>query len=181
MARAKTPLRICSFPPAGNKLARILILGSMPGEASLAANQYYAHPRNHFWPIMGEVFGAYPELPYKERLAVLAKSGVIMWESLQSCLRQGSLDSAIEEELPNDFTTFLAEHPRVTHVFFNGAKAEQSFRKHVLPTLKNADLVFQLLPSTSPAHAGRSLHQKLEIWRAALDAAAAYKKTSKSI
>lgn len=163
-------LRVCSFPPAGNRKARVLILGSMPGEASLKANQYYAHPRNHFWPIMGELFGAGPDLPYRKRLAVLAGAGVVLWESLESCVRPGSLDTAIEEELPNDFESFFATHRKITHVFFNGAKAEQSFRRHVLPTLSHAGLILQRLPSTSPAHAGRNLAAKLEHWIAVKDA-----------
>ncbi|MDB5490677.1 MAG: hypothetical protein JWO78_526 [Micavibrio sp.] len=148
----------------------MVILGSMPGEASLAANQYYAHPQNQFWPIMGELFGAGRDLPYKKRLAILARSGVIMWESLQSCIRTGSLDSAIQEEIPNDFEAFLKDHPYVTHLFFNGAKAEHSFKKYVLPNLRNKKLVLTKLPSTSPAHAGMNFSKKLEHWQAVAEA-----------
>ena len=160
---------INSFPPVGNKSDRVVILGSMPGEASLAANQYYAHPQNQFWGIMGELFGATRDLPYAKRLAVLARSGVIMWETLQSCVRVGSLDTAIQDEIPNDFQTFLREYPRVTHLFFNGAKAEHSFKKHVLPALGEHGLILRKLPSTSPAHAGMTLARKLEQWQAVAD------------
>jgi TDG/mug DNA glycosylase family protein len=161
--------RVCSFAPTGNGQARILILGSMPGELSLAANQYYAHPRNQFWPIMGELFGALPSLPYRERLARLEGARVSLWESLQSCVRSGSLDSNITEEIPNDFHSFLKDHPCVTHIFFNGAKAEQSFKRHVLPGLGRPDLILQKLPSTSPAHAGMNPAAKIKIWKEALE------------
>ena len=138
---------------------------------SLAANQYYAHPRNAFWPIMGVIAGAHPTLPYAQRLKVLTGSGIMMWEALQSCVRLGSLDTAIRDEVPNDFNSFLAAHTRITHIFFNGAKAEQSFRKHVLPTLEYTELILEKLPSTSPAHAGMSLVDKLEKWQDAFERA----------
>jgi len=162
--------RIHSFAPVENADANILILGSMPGKASLAAGQYYAHHRNMFWTIMGEFIGAHPGLPYEERLKMLRSSGIALWDVLHSCVRKSSLDSHIEasSEVPNDFNAFLLQHPGVTHVFFNGAKAEQSFRKHVMPTLKSATLQYQRLPSTSPANAGMSYQQKLFAWRSVI-------------
>ncbi len=169
MANHKPSPRISSFPPLGNKNASILILGSMPGEASLAANQYYAHPRNQFWLIIGELIGIKSTLPYEERVEALIKSRIILWESLQSCIRKGSLDSAILEEIPNDFHLFLAQHNLITHIFFNGAKAEHSFRRHVLPDLNRPDITFKKLPSTSPAHAGMSYAAKLEKWKEAFE------------
>lgn len=157
--------RICSFPPLAKKDARVLILGSMPGVASLDAQQYYAHPRNLFWPIMGELVGAGPDLPYAERIRVLQAHRIAVWDVLQSCVREGSLDSAIAEEVPQDFRGFFKAHPDVEYVFFNGGKARQSFQRYVAKTLDNIEqLHFELLPSTSPAHAARSFAEKTQIW-----------------
>src|SRR3990170_8767558 len=138
MMRRKPHIR--SFPPIGAPDAALLILGSMPGRASLLANQYYAHPRNAFWPIMGELFGAGPEMPYARRVRVLKHAGIAVWDVLASCTRGGSLDSDIDEEsiVPNDFAWFFGAHPRVQTVFFNGAKAEASFRRYVLQGLPAA-------------------------------------------
>lgn len=160
-----------SFPPIDNRAARVLVLGSMPGTASLAAGEYYAHPRNLFWPIMGALVGADPALPYAERVARLAAAGIALWDVLESCVRPGSLDSAIDDASaePNDFATFFAQHPRIGHVFFNGAKAEQVFRRRVLGQVPLPPLQLQRLPSTSPAHAGRTLAQKLDAWRVVAD------------
>ena len=159
--------RARSFAPVENSDAVVLILGSMPGKASLAAGQYYAHPRNSFWPIMGELVGAHPGLPYAERLQVLKSSGIALWDVIASCTRQSSLDSRIEPAsvVPNDFESFFRSHPAIRQVFFNGAKAEQCFRRHVRPLLKQQALHCRRLPSTSPAHAGMSYPEKLNAWR----------------
>ena len=160
--------RLQSFPPVSAPDATVLILGSMPGVASLQAGQYYAHPRNGFWPIMGELYGARRELPYTERLTRLQAAGVALWDVLQSCVREGSLDTAIDDcsSLPNDFEAFFRDHPAIKRVFFNGAKAEQCFRRQVLGKQAIPDgLLFVRLPSTSPAHAGMSLENKLGEWR----------------
>ncbi|MBX3665826.1 MAG: DNA-deoxyinosine glycosylase [Burkholderiales bacterium] len=156
-----------SFPPVADASARILILGSMPGEESLRAGRYYAHPRNAFWRLMGDLFGAGPELPYAQRKRRLKDAGVALWDVMASCTRAGSLDSAIAEDsiVPNDFQAFFATHRNIARVFFNGGKAEHSFRKHVLPTLVAQPLQFTRLPSTSPAHAARSYAQKRAKWR----------------
>lgn len=158
---------IRSFPPIADASARILILGSMPGEESLRAMQYYAHPRNAFWKLMGEFFDAGPQLPYEQRTQQLKKSGVALWDVLASCVRKGSLDSAIAADsiTPNDFQKFFAVHRKVTQIFFNGATAERSFRMHVLPGLTAQPLQFTRLPSTSPAHAALSHAQKRTAWQ----------------
>lgn len=154
------------FPPVVAADARLLILGSMPGQASLAAQAYYAHPQNAFWRIMGDLFGAGPALPYVERLAKLQAAGVALWDVMAACERPGSLDADIVpgSVRANDFAAFLAVNRRITHIFFNGAAAETAFRRLVLPTLAGGDLVLQRLPSTSPAHAALSYDKKLAIW-----------------
>jgi hypoxanthine-DNA glycosylase len=162
-----------SFPPVISAGARVLVLGSMPGQRSLDRQQYYAHPRNAFWPIMAELLGFSSDQPYPDRLQALQSHQVALWDVLSDCYRPGSLDSAIVESSveANDFGALFRRYPTLEAVFFNGAKAEQSFRKHVLPTLGDAAgaIRFQRLPSTSPAHASLSAAQKLEQWRRLLD------------
>ncbi|MBV9736396.1 MAG: DNA-deoxyinosine glycosylase [Acidisphaera sp.] len=157
------------MPPIIAVDGRTLILGSMPGARSLQARQYYAHPRNLFWQIMGELIGFDPALPYPARLEALTRAGLSLWDVLRSCVRKGSLDSAISTGIPNDFAAFFAGHPSLSRVFFNGGKSEAIFRRHVLSTLADADLVLRRLPSTSPAHASMGFAEKLRAWRAVLD------------
>ena len=156
--------RVQSFPPIVSERSKLLILGSMPGEMSLKVGEYYAHPRNAFWRIMGELFGAGPTLPYQERVAILQSVGVALWDSLQACTRPGSLDASITEEVANDFQALFAKYPNITHVFFNGSKAEAAFRRRVLPALLQDRYVFARLPSTSPAHAAIRLEDKVQAW-----------------
>lgn len=158
---------IRSFAPIATPKARVLILGSMPGVASLQAGQYYAHPQNAFWRIMGELIGAGPEKPYEERARRLKANGIALWDVLQSCIRPGSLDSDIRDEVPNDFAAFFAAHPRITHIGLNGGKAAASFKRHAARHCP-PDIAVATLPSTSPAHATRSVAEKCELWRTAL-------------
>ena len=160
-------LRVQCFAPIEDAAATLLILGSMPGKASLAAAQYYAHPRNAFWPVMGKLLGFSPDLPYEERLKILRSSGIALWDVLGSCIRTSSLDAHIEADslIPNDFQAFFRQHPHITQVFFNGTKAEQCFMKYVLPTLKTNSLHYQRLPSSSPANAGIPYEKKLLAWQ----------------
>ncbi|WP_072806404.1 DNA-deoxyinosine glycosylase [Rhodococcoides yunnanense] len=153
-----------SFPPIIGPSAHTLILGSMPGVASLAADEYYAHPRNAFWQIMGELFDAGPHVAYPERTATLSRRGIAVWDVLKLCTRHGSLDSAIDESsiVPNDFAGLLRENPSIERVFFNGAKAESSYARHVAPPERT--LAFARLPSTSPAHASMTFADKLAAW-----------------
>jgi hypoxanthine-DNA glycosylase len=141
----------------------------MPGEASLRAAQYYAHPRNLFWRILGEIVGAGPDLGYEERLHALTAAGIALWDVLQSCRRPGSLDADIvgSTVVRNDFATFFRAHPRIRRVVFNGATAERLYRRLVLPGLAEAPLAYTRLPSTSPAHAALTYDRKLAAWRAA--------------
>jgi len=162
-----------SFPPMEVPGARALILGSMPGAASLAAGRYYAHPHNRFWPFMGELVGAGPELEFPQRVEALAAAGIALWDVLAQCEREGSLDSAIRDDtaVANDIPGFLARHRQVGTILFNGAKAEQSFRRFIAPTLARPDLSLVRLPSTSPANASQGAAMKLAAWREALRAA----------
>lgn len=142
-------------PPAGE--ARILILGSMPGVASLNAQQYYAHPRNRFWPLMEALFGVPASLPYEARVAALNAHGVALWDVLRACERPGSLDSRIVRgsEVPNDIGALLNRHPTLRVIALNGGAAREAFRRKVAPALAaRLDTVTVLpLPSTSPANA----------------------------
>lgn len=153
------------FPPVAREDARLLILGSMPGVASLEANQYYAFPRNAFWRIMGELFAAGPELDYAARLRKLMECRIALWDVIEACRRPGSLDSAISKDgmKTNDFAAFLERNADITHIYFNGQKAAGLFKKMVMPELTRA-YELHTLPSTSPAYAARSYAAKLEAW-----------------
>lgn len=161
-----TESRIAGFAPLARADARVLVLGSMPGVASLAAGQYYAHPRNAFWPLMGRLLDVDPALPYAERVDRLTRTGVAVWDVLAQCRRPGSLDANIDRasEEVNDLVLFAQAHPRLRAVCFNGGKAWSAFRRHVdadaLPGLAR-----HRLPSTSPAHAALDFAAKLAAWQ----------------
>jgi hypoxanthine-DNA glycosylase len=170
------PARIHGLPPIENPSARILILGSMPGEASLRAGQYYAHPQNLFWRILGEIFGdangeSLRDAPYAEKLQMLVTADIVLWDVIASCHRKGSLDSEIEPDSlqANDFAAFFATHRRIERVLFNGAKAEATFRRHVAPSLEARTIRYLRLPSTSPANASIPYARKIAAWRDALE------------
>lgn len=165
--------RIRGFPPVAAPDACVLVLGSMPSVASLAAGRYYAHSRNAFWPLMTKLLAIGDDSPYEARLAAMREAGIALWDVLHSCRREGSLDTAIEEEEANDFAAFLAGHRRIRTVLFNGAKAEAAFRGHVLASGLAGGLALRRLPSTSPANASWSFARKLSAWREALEEAGA--------
>ena len=163
------------FPPVHALRARVLILGSLPGQQSLKAQQYYAQRQNAFWRIMGVLYGAGPELDYEARLAKLTENGVALWDVLASGCRPGSLDSAIDRttEVVNDFASFFEMSPLIESIFFNGKKAENTYRRKVLPTLALhfTDIPRRTLPSTSSAYARMTFNEKLASWSAALTGA----------
>jgi hypoxanthine-DNA glycosylase len=152
--------------------ARVLILGTLPGKVSLARGEYYAQPRNAFWRIMGELAGASPDLPYEDRLRLLKENGIALWDVCASGHRSGSLDSAIRLATveTNDLSGFLRAHTAVGLICFNGKKAKEIYDRKVLqkPPILFERIRYQVLPSTSPAHAAMSYEQKLSRWRIVL-------------
>jgi TDG/mug DNA glycosylase family protein len=168
----KAPLTDMSpvcFPPLASSSSTVLILGSFPGRLSLEKRQYYAHPRNSFWPIMGRLFGFDPLLPYSQRAELLRRNNIALWDVLSSCSRSGSLDASIEKKSIriNDFETFFVAHPHIDSIFFNGVLAETQFVKNVLskPEIKPRSFVLFRLPSTSPAMAMLNFEEKFEVWK----------------
>ena len=155
------------FPPIAKLNAKVLILGSMPGVKSLDDNQYYAHPRNAFWPIMATLLSSNEELNYKQRKQLLINNKIALWDVLKSCYREGSLDSNIDHSTieANDFNLFLAKHKQIKTIFFNGGEAEKLFKKYVIKDLNNKEIQYFKLPSTSPAHAAMTFEQKLASWQ----------------
>ncbi|MEN8136498.1 MAG: DNA-deoxyinosine glycosylase [Thermodesulfobacteriota bacterium] len=156
------------FPPIAEKTATVLILGTMPGEESLKQNEYYAYPRNSFWKIMATLFGFDSSATYEQKTQVLLQNKIALWDVISSCQREGSLDSSIKNEtiIENDFNAFFKRNSHITHVFFNGARAENEYRKKILPKLSKTkhDIKYARLPSTSPAMAQLSLNAKILEW-----------------
>ena len=154
-----------SFPPVYAPDARVLILGSMPSEASLRAGEYYAHPRNAFWRIQCALWGAAfsPDMPYADKLALLTSHRVALWDVARSCLREGSLDSDMREVACNDFSALFSAAPGIERVFCNGGTAHSLYLRMVRPRFPRVPAV--RLPSTSPAYT-LPYEQKLAAWRA---------------
>ena len=158
-----------SFNYVANPNAKILILGSMPGDVSIAATEYYAHPRNLFWDFMQQLLDIPREIEYEKRLELLQKKGIALWDVLGFCHREGSLDSNIDKETeqPNAIPELLDSCPNIRTIFFNGQKAHTSFKSHILqlhPEIgQRCELI--VLPSTSPANASIKVADKLESWK----------------
>jgi hypoxanthine-DNA glycosylase len=147
---------------------RVLVLGSFPGAASLAAGQYYAHPRNQLWPILSELTGEpLAQMAYEERLPRLLAHGFGLWDVLGACEREGSLDSAIRKPAANDFARLRVVCPQLQAVGFNGQAAGK-----FAPLFAAQGYLTVVLPSTSPAHASLSFEEKLSRWRALASAGA---------
>ncbi len=162
---------LTGLPPIIDIHARVLILGSFPSTASLAAQQYYAHPQNQFWRILGEVIGQpLKEMDYAARIAAVQAAGIAIWDVYASCERAGSLDAAIRNAVPNDLGA-LKKCPQgrtalalaIRRICFNGRTAARRIRE-----VEALGFEAVVLPSTSPAHAGMGFEQKLARWRAAL-------------
>lgn len=165
-------MKCVSFNAVESAEARVLILGTLPSVKSLAVGEYYAHPRNSFWWIMGELIGAVPEMPYVDRLDRLRMSGIALWDVCRAAERAGSSDAkiAMESVEPNDFPSFLVTHPRIELICFNGQPAERLFRRKALPLLADLrPIPHQVLDSTSPACARIRREDKLAHWRECLE------------
>lgn len=154
---------IYSFPPFVNKETKILILGTMPGIASLEKQQYYAHPRNHFWKILFALFDkkAVSEI-YEERIQLLIANKIGIWDVLENCERKGSLDIHIKNQQPNDFEKLLKLHPAIKTIVFNGKESHRYFCKS-FGQIKG--ITYYVMPSTSPANT-ISFENKLKSWSA---------------
>lgn len=161
---------ITSFAPIEGKSARVLILGSMPGIASLSAGQYYAHPHNAFWKIMGRILDISPTASYKKRIEALQCANIALWDVLESCIRPGSMDAAIDlnSAKTNDIGALLQRHPALNTICFNGSTAEKIFKQRIQASLGNVSVKYIRLPSTSPAHASMSFEDKVTAWKNAL-------------
>ncbi|MFK8076498.1 MAG: DNA-deoxyinosine glycosylase [Granulosicoccus sp.] len=176
-----------SFPPVEGNHVHTLILGTMPGQASLNAVEYYAHPRNALWPILLAhlyqapiSFESATPLDYEERCALIKKNGIALWDVLASCERPGSLDSKIKRstEVPNDIAKLVARHTELERIICNGRTAQALFKRHIEPSLRHAVAILDkppysmtsdairvfTLPSTSPAMASLTLAEKYELW-----------------
>lgn len=167
-------MKVSSFPPQVGAGCKVLVLGTVPSLRSLEMRQSYAHQYNLFWPFMGALYDAGPELPYAERIARLHAAGVGIWDVLKHCVRPGSLDSSIDvaSEIPNDIPGLLEAQPTIRAIALNGGKAQQVFARRILPAIpaERGDAIAILaLPSTSPANASIPRDVKLDRWRALLD------------
>lgn len=150
-----------SFPPVVDLKTRLIVLGSLPGEESLARAQYYANPRNHFWRLIGAVIGSdLVALGYEARLEAMLAAGVGLWDTVGAATRRGSLDGNIRLDRANDLATLVASLPRLRAVGFNGGKSAALG----MPQLaERTDLKLIPLPSSSPAYT-RPFEEKLEAW-----------------
>lgn len=154
------------LPPVLDARTRVVVLGSFPGVASLQARQYYAHPHNQFWPILGRLLGLpLPALPYEQRLAVLLAHGIGLWDVYARCVRAGSLDSAIERAEPNDLAQLRRRCPQLRAVLHNGGESWRHARH-----TRALGVAVERLPSTSPANASWTVERKLAAWARALAA-----------
>jgi hypoxanthine-DNA glycosylase len=150
------------LPPVAGPGTRLLLLGSFPGVASLLAQQYYGHPRNHFWPLLGALWGHdLMALPYVARLAVMQQQGLGLWDVYARCRRPGSLDSAITDAEVNDLAGLAARLPQLQAIAHNGGESARAM--HLTGALGRP---VHRLPSTSPANASWSFDRKLAAWRA---------------
>lgn len=160
--------QVHSIEPIIGRDPRIIILGSMPGIISINAAEYYANPRNIFWIVMAELFAIDIDCDYQAKVQQLRDLPIILWDTLKSCHREGSLDSKIlnADIQPNDIAALLKQYPTVQAIAFNGAASARYFDRLIKPQLLD-DLRIDLLkmPSTSPANAGMKLEQKIELWR----------------
>ncbi|MDA8222343.1 DNA-deoxyinosine glycosylase [Desulfosporosinus sp.] len=155
-------MQVSSFKPIVDERSRILILGSMPGVESLSLQEYYANPRNQFWKLIYALFELEPSEGYDERVSFVKSKGIALWDVIENCLREGSLDSAIKEEKVNNFRGLFKAYPSIETVLFNGGKAYETYKKWVgFEALPN--ITFLKLTSSSPANT-KKYEEKLREW-----------------
>ena len=160
--------RIFGFAPVFQGDARLLILGSMPSVESLHQSFYYAHPRNCFWPMMAQILGEAVPQSIDEKRNMLIRHKIALWDTVHSCQREGSLDSAIRGAEANDFETLYQNCPDIRYVLFNGAAAESLYHRLVAKT--DARFIFRRMPSTSPAYTLK-VEKKFLAWKQAIEEA----------
>ncbi|MEC1177935.1 DNA-deoxyinosine glycosylase [Metasolibacillus meyeri] len=158
-------MRQNSLPPIIDENTQVLILGSMPSVQSLEKQQYYGNTRNHFWPIIAAITEESIQENYRQRIEVLKKKGIGLWDSIQSCERQGSLDANIRNEVANDFSWLFQQYPQVKAVLFNGAKSFEVFKKHIGLDILDGRY-YEKMPSTSPIPGKniKTFEQKIQAW-----------------
>ncbi len=154
-------MKIVSFKPIINHTSQILILGTMPGIKSLEENEYYAHKRNAFWPIIYKLFDEQISENYEDKKKFILKNNIALWDTLKLCLREGSLDSQIKEEQANEIYQLLQDFPSVHSVIFNGKASEKFYLRYFE---KQKSISYYALPSTSPANARKTFNEKLADW-----------------
>ncbi len=150
-----------SFPPITSPEIEILILGSIPGDLSIAENEYYGHPRNRFWRVLATLTNSETPKNYSDKKGLLLQNRIGLWDVAFKANRKGSLDSGIKNAVPNDIATLISQHPRLKIIGFNGRKAEALHDRFFD---RQVDLRYWSLPSTSPANAGCSLDELCERW-----------------
>lgn len=155
-------MKIYSFPPISDIDAKVLILGTMPGEMSLKLKQYYGHGGNIFWKLIFSIHNEPLVSDYEAKKNILIKNQIALWDVLKACEREGSSDNAIIQETPNDFKTFFECHKQIKLVAFNGKNAEAYF-KYLCPVKPNVKFI--TLPSTSPANTWKTFNEKLIEWQ----------------
>lgn len=154
-----------SLSPVVDDKAVILILGSMPGEESLRRQEYYGYSANHFWRLISAIFNEELSDMYGAKISMIQRNGIALWDVIESCTREGSLDTMIRDEYPNALPGFLCEHSGIRAVFFNGQKAAQSFKRSFgFDVLEKKEIYWSILPSSSPANT-IGFEKKLIKWK----------------
>ncbi|HMG82617.1 MAG TPA: DNA-deoxyinosine glycosylase [Ferruginibacter sp.] len=161
----KEPLKK-SFDPISNSETCILIFGSLPGDKSLELSEYYGHSRNRFWKIISKITENDLPLNYPDKKALLFKTGIGIWDVAKKAFRDGSLDIAIQDELPNDLDSFISKHRNLKVIAFNGKKSETIFNKYFT---RQKEIKYILLPSSSPANARINFENICKLWSEMLD------------
>ena len=161
-SRQRSELLLTSFLPIVDKQSRILILGSMPGVESLRLQQYYGHSRNQFWKLLYEVFETQTSQVYEEKVSFVKRKKIAVWDVIENCYREGSLDTNIREEKVNDFNALFEAYPDIKTVIFNGGKAYETYKKWI-GFSASSNLTFRKLTSSSPANT-KKYEDKLRGW-----------------